>query len=140
WALIFTLAFIALISAWTPLAHPYIRERWFSLPNILYLWPVPLITALIAFAIYRSLSGRRDELPFLLSIGLFILGYLGLGISLWPYAIPASVTIFEAASSRPTLIFLAVGTLIALPVTLTYLGYAHWVFRGKTRESHGAET
>jgi cytochrome bd ubiquinol oxidase subunit II len=138
WALIATLGFIALISAWTPLTHPYIAERWFSLPNILFLWPVPLITTIVAFFIRRALAGRRDELPFLLSIALVLLGYLGLGISLWPYAIPASVTIFEAASSPPTLAFLAVGTAIALPVTLIYLGYAHWVFRGKTHESGGA--
>ena len=74
----------------------------------------------------------RDELPFLSAIVLFMLGYLGLGISLWPYAIPASVTIFDAASSEPTLVFLLIGTAIALPLTLAYLFYAHWVFRGKT--------
>ena len=138
WVLIATLAFVALTSLWTPFAHSYIRERWFSLPNIFYLWPVPVITALIAFGIWRTINGPRDERPFLLSIALALLSYLGLGVSLWPYAIPASVTIFEAASSQATLVFLAIGTAVALPVTLAYLFYAHWVFRGKTNENSGA--
>jgi cytochrome d ubiquinol oxidase subunit II len=130
-ALAATLFFISIVSIWTPFAHPLIRDRWFSLPNFLFLWPVPFVTAALAFGIWRAVSGKRDYLPFLLSIGLFGIAFIGLGISLWPYAIPYSVTIWQAAGSRETLLFLAVGTAIILPVTLAYLGYAHWIFRGK---------
>ncbi|MDB5394924.1 MAG: cydB [Rhodospirillales bacterium] len=132
WALGLTLAFIALISIWTPLIHQSIAHRWFSMPNIFYLSPVPLLTALLGFSIWRAIPRQREERPFILTILLFLLAYLGLGISIWPYAIPQSVTIWQAASSTPTLIFLGVGTLIFMPIVIGHLGYAHWVFRGKT--------
>ena len=132
-----TLLFIAIVSIWTPFAHPFIANRWFALPNFLFLWPVPFVTAALAFGIWRSFSGKRDWLPFLLSVGLFMIAFSGLGISLWPYAIPYSVTIQQAAGSRDTLMFLAVGTAITLPITLGYLGYAHWVFRGKVSSGYG---
>src|SRR5262249_45867833 len=75
------LGFMAVVSLWTPLASERIAERWFSLPNILYLWPVPLITALVAWACWRWLQAGREVQPFLAAIGLFLLGYLGLVIS-----------------------------------------------------------
>jgi cytochrome d ubiquinol oxidase subunit II len=131
WALAATLLFIGVVSLWTPLAHEAIAQRWFSLPNFLFLWPVPFMTAALAFGLWRSIGGKRDWLPFLLAILLFLLAYAGLGISLWPYAIPESVSIWDAAASHDTLVFLVVGTAIILPITLSYLGYAHWVFRGK---------
>jgi cytochrome d ubiquinol oxidase subunit II len=132
-----TLVFIGIVSIWTPFAYPFITDRWFSLPNFLFLWPVPFVTAALAFGIWRSVGGKRDWLPFLLSVGLFMIAFIGLGISLWPYAIPYSVTIQQAAGSRDTLLFLAVGTAIILPITLAYLGYAHWVFRGKVSSGYG---
>jgi cytochrome d ubiquinol oxidase subunit II len=136
WALAATLLFIGIVSLWTPLAHAAIARRWFSLPNILLLWPVPLVTAGLAFGLWRAISGRRDWLPLALSVGLTLLAYGGLAISLWPYAIPQSVTIWQAAGSPETLLFVFVGTAIALPVTLTYLGYAYWTFRGKVGSEH----
>lgn len=137
WTLLATLFFIAIISTWTPLTHASIAQRWFSLPNILFLWPVPLATTAVALGIWRAIPGPRDGLPFLLSVVLFLIAYLGLGISLWPYAIPEQVTIWEAAGSTDTLIFLGVGTAIILPLTLAYLVYAHWTFRGKVAGGYG---
>jgi cytochrome d ubiquinol oxidase subunit II len=137
WALAAVLLFIGIVSIWTPLAHPAIAERWFSLPNILFLWSVPLVTAGLAFGIWRAIPGPRDGLPLLLSILLVLMGYVGLGISLWPYAIPQSVTIWQAAGAPETLRFLGVGIAIILPVTLAYLGYAYWTFRGKVRTGYG---
>jgi cytochrome d ubiquinol oxidase subunit II len=136
-ALAITLAFIAAVSLWTPLTHPRIAQRWFSWPNIAFLSPVPLVTALVALAIWRSIKGAREARPFLLSIGLFLLAFLGLGISLWPYAVPYEATLWEAASSPATLAFVGIGTAVIMPITLGYLGYAHWVFRGKSSRDAG---
>jgi len=136
-ALLVTLAFIAVISLWTPLSHPQIAARWFSLPNFLFLWPVPFVTALVAWVIWRSIRSTHEAVPFLFSIALFLLALAGLGISLFPYAVPWQVTIWQAASSTPTLQFVGVGVLIILPITLGYLGYAHWIFRGKVRAGEG---
>ena len=89
------------------------------------------MTAGLAFGIWRAIPGQRDGLPFLLSVALALVAYSGLGISLWPYAIPQSVTIWQAAGTTDTLIFLGFGTAVIMPLTLAYLGYAYWTFRGK---------
>ncbi|HJU16245.1 MAG TPA: cytochrome d ubiquinol oxidase subunit II [Stellaceae bacterium] len=135
--LVLSLLFLLAISIWTPLDHSYVARRWFSAPNIYYLWIPPALTVLVAYGIWRALDRAREALPFLLSIAMFLLALLGLGISLWPYAVPYSVTLWQAASSPPTLIFLGYGTVIIVPIILAYLGYAHWVFRGKTAAGTG---
>jgi cytochrome d ubiquinol oxidase subunit II len=136
-ALLVTLAFIALVSLWTPFAQPEIAQRWFSLPNILFLWPVSFLTALIAYGIWRSIDGAHEGRPFFFAILLFLLALAGLGVSLFPYAVPRSITIWQAAASTPSLEFVGVGVAIILPITLAYLGYSHWVFRGKTAPGAG---
>ena len=136
-ALLVTLAFIGLVSLWTPLAHATIRERWFSLPNILFLWPVPFVTALTAAVIWRTIPGPREALPFIGAVALFLLALAGLGVSLFPYAVPWSITIWQAASSTATLEFTGVGVLLILPVILAYLAYSHWIFRGKVGAGSG---
>lgn len=124
--------FLLAISIWTPLDHRYVALRWFSAPDIHYIWIPPLLTALVLYGIWRALHRAHDAMPFVLSIVLFLLALLGLGISLWPYAVPYSVTLWQAASSTSTLIFLGIGTVVILPIILLYLAYAHWVFRGKS--------
>src|SRR4051812_33543206 len=91
--LLAVLAFMVIVSIWTPLAIERIAVRWFSLPNILFFWWVPAATALVAFAAWHWLETRRDVLPFLAAIALFLLGYLGLLISNFPYLVPPSLTI-----------------------------------------------
>ena len=138
-ALVTTVAFIAAISLWTPLTHPGIAQRWFSWPNIAFLSPVPLVTGLLALGIWRAIGGAHDWRPFLLSIGLFLLAFLGLGISLWPYAVPYDATLWQAASSEATLAFVGIGTAVIVPITLGYLVFAHLVFRGKSSHDTGYE-
>jgi cytochrome d ubiquinol oxidase subunit II len=136
-SLVLSLAFLLAISIWTPLDHPHAAERWFSAPQIYYLWLSPALALVAAYGIWRTLEAERDSLPFLLSVALFLLALLGLGITLWPYAVPYSVTLWQAASSTPTLEFLGVGTVIIVPIILAYLGYAHRVFRGKASAGTG---
>ncbi len=136
-SLVLSLAFLLAISIWTPLDHAQVEQRWFNAPQIYYLWLSPALALLAAFGIWRRLDRQPDVLPFLLSIALFLLALLGLGITLWPYAVPYSVTLWQAASSTPTLEFLGVGTVIIVPIILAYLGYAHRVFRGKTSAGTG---
>jgi cytochrome bd ubiquinol oxidase subunit II len=136
--LLAVLAFMAAVSLWTPLAVPRIAERWFSLPNILYLWPVPLVTALTAFWAWRALAKGRDVTPFLASIGLFFLGYLGLVISSFPYLVPPSLTIWQTAAAPASQMFMLVGTLVLLPLIFGYTGYVYWLFRGKVKPGEGS--
>jgi cytochrome d ubiquinol oxidase subunit II len=135
--LVAVLAFMAAVSLWTPLAHPRIFERWFSLPNILLLWPVPLITALTAVAAWLALAAKRDVVPFAAAVGLFLLGFLGLVISAFPYLVPYSLTIWQVAAAPSSQMFMLVGTLVLLPLTFAYTVYVFWLFRGKVKPGEG---
>ena len=131
------LAFIGMVSIWTPLMERSIFERWFSWPNLALLSPVPLVTAAIAWWLWRSLAKGRDLAPFLSAMGLFLMCYLGLGISLWPMVVPYQVTLWDAAASSGSQAFLALGTLFLLPIIVMYTAWSYWVFRGKVRADTG---
>ncbi len=135
--LLAVLAFMAIVSLWTPLAFERIAVRWFSLPNILFFWWVPAATALVAFALKRWLETGRDVLPFLATIALFLLGYLGLLISNFPYLVPPSLTIWQTAAAPSTQVFMLMGTLVLLPIILGYMIFVYWIFGGKLREGEG---
>jgi cytochrome d ubiquinol oxidase subunit II len=132
--LLIVLAFMAAVSLYTPLAFERIAQRWFSLPNFFFLWPVPLLTALLAYALWRWLERGRDVLPFVTTIGLFFLGYLGLVISSFPYLVPPSLTIWDTAAAPASQIFMLVGTVFLLPIILGYVVFIYWLFRGKVKE------
>jgi cytochrome d ubiquinol oxidase subunit II len=136
-ALYGVLAFIAMVSIWTPLMHPQIAQRWFSVPNIFYLALVPIATAIIAYATWRALRRDADYLPFIGAMALFVMCYLGLGISLFPYVVPYAVTLWDGAAVPSTQMFLLIGTLFLLPIIFTYLGWAYYVFRGKVTADVG---
>jgi cytochrome d ubiquinol oxidase subunit II len=111
--------------------------RWFGWPRVLYVIPVPLLVALCALALYRGLSARRQLMPFLAALGLFILSFVGLLISFFPYIVPSSVTIWSAAAPDDSLWFTLIGTAVLLPLILLYTIHAYWVFRGKVGASGG---
>jgi cytochrome bd ubiquinol oxidase subunit II len=131
------LAFMAVVSVWTPIALPRIAERWFSFPNVLLLWPVPVLTALTAYAIWRYLETGREIPPFLATIALFLFGYLGLVISTFPYLVPPSLTIWDTAAAPTSQLFMLVGTVALLPIIFGYITFVYWLFRGKVREGEG---
>jgi cytochrome d ubiquinol oxidase subunit II len=131
------LAAIGVVSIWTPFVHPAIAARWFTWPNIMILAPVPIATAAVSLVTWRALGSRAEVLPFVGAVGLFVLSYLGIAISLYPMIVPYHFTLWEAASSERTQAFLLVGTLVLLPVILMYTGWSYWVFRGKVRADTG---
>jgi cytochrome bd ubiquinol oxidase subunit II len=149
-----TLACIALVSLAMLLLQPTFRERWLDFPTFFLAAPVPVLVALLAWRLFAGLaeSERRwhagvraeerqvlwhDGVPFLCALGLFLLSYIGLGISMWPFVVPPSLTIWEAAASPSSQLFLLVGAAVLIPVILTYTGYVYWLFRGKVRAGEG---
>jgi len=128
---------MGIISLWTPLSIDRVAERWFSTPNIFYLWPIPTAAAIIAFAIWRGIENRREFMPFIGTIALFILGYAGLVISNAPYLVPPSLTFWDTAASPASQIFFLMGTLFLLPLVLGYTIFVYWVFRGKIAPGEG---
>lgn len=130
-------ALMAVVSLWTPLAVERVATRWFTLPNILFLWPVPLVTAFVAFAGWHWLRRGDDHGPFIAAIMLFLLGYAGLVISNFPYLVPPALTVWDTAAAPASQIFLLVGTLVLLPIIIGYFVFVFWIFRGKVREGEG---
>ena len=126
-----------IVSLWTPLAHADIAERWFSLPNIFWFMPVPLLVLLCTWALLRAVARNANYAPFLLTLTLIFLGYSGLGISLWPNIIPPSISIWDAAAPPQSQGFMLVGTLFIIPFILGYTFWSYYVFRGKVTHEDG---
>jgi cytochrome d ubiquinol oxidase subunit II len=128
---VITLIAIAAVSAATPfLAHDY-YTRWLTMPGILLTAPVPLLVDVLGFLFWRALARGGESAPFLLTLALFGLCFIGLGISMYPYIVPDAVTIWDAASPASSQGFMLIGAGIMLPLILGYTGWAYWVFRGK---------
>ncbi|MDR5823466.1 cytochrome d ubiquinol oxidase subunit II [Caballeronia sp. LZ043] len=137
YALIGVIAFILLISLWTPLKDARIAARWFDFPYSFVFAPVPVLTVLLAWTLWTSLARGREVTPFLCSMGLFFLAFTGLVISLWPFIAPPSVTLWDASTAPLSQQFLLIGTMFLLPVLIIYVVWSYWVFRGKVRGDMG---
>ncbi len=137
YVLAFVGIFMALVSMSMPFINPSIQKFWFSLPNFYYLLPIPLLTMRLFFLVWSDLHhAEREVRPFLASIAIFFLGYLGLGLSIYPWIVPFKFTIWDAAASTPGLSLMLVGVVPLLPLILGYTAYCYYVFRGKsTHES-----
>jgi cytochrome d ubiquinol oxidase subunit II len=138
WRLLFAmLGAIGAVSIATPFLHLAYAQRWFSWPNILFTAPVPIAVAGVTVLLLRSLANKWDYQPFFLSLALFALSYAGLGISMYPYIVPQSITIWQAASPANSQLFMLVGVALLFPLILGYTAWAYWVFRGKVRAGSG---
>lgn len=131
------LAGIGIVSIWTPLTHANVAARWFSMPNILFFSPVPVLVSATGWALLRILRRETHAGPFLLSLLLLFLGYSGLAISVFPNIIPPAISIWDAAAPAQSMGFALVGALLIIPFILTYTAWAYYVFRGKVRAGEG---
>lgn len=132
------LGIIAVISLWTPMAHQSIADRWFSVPNLYFLMPVPLLVLVLSSGLWKSLNNANSHnTPFVLTLGLIFLGFSGLGISIWPYIIPPSITLWQAAAPPQSQGFMLVGALLIIPIILVYTFWSYYVFRGKVQHGEG---
>lgn len=122
---------IALVSIVTPLVLPKVAERWFSWPGIALLSPLPLIAASSWLTSWRSLWGERQWLPFAAAVVIFVCALAGVGVSVWPAAIPGALTIWEASSEHRTQVIVASAVSLIVPIILSYTIFSYWVFRGK---------
>jgi cytochrome d ubiquinol oxidase subunit II len=128
---------IGVVSVWTPLTHPEVAARWFSFPNLILFAPVPLLVAAGVWWLLRSLKRAPNRAPFVAALGLIFLGYTGMAISIWPYIVPPTISIWSAASPPQSQGFALVGTLFILPFILGYTVWSYYVFRGKVKAGEG---
>jgi len=131
YAIGFVAVFLAVVSISMPIMNPEIRSLWFSMPNFFFLLPIPTASLIMLIAIWRDLHTDREVRPFLLSFGVFLTGYLGIAISMWPYIVPFEITFRKAAAAPESQSLLLVGTVVMLPLILAYVGYCYYIFRGK---------
>ncbi|MBL8783063.1 MAG: cytochrome d ubiquinol oxidase subunit II [Alphaproteobacteria bacterium] len=134
WVATLTLIAIGAVSLATPFLQAEYYARWFAWPQIALTAPVPALVAVTAGALFWTLHKGREVAPFLLSLALFVLTFAGLGISLYPYIVPDTITIWQAAAPESSQLFMLVGAGVMIPIILIYTGYAYWVFRGKVRD------
>lgn len=132
-----TLCFIGIISLWTPFKDRVYFERWLAWPAIIYSSVVPILLAIAAWQLVKALRSGKDYTPFFSALCIFILCFVGIGISFYPHIVPPSLTIAKAAAPDASLKFLLVGAVILVPMILGYTAYAYWVFRGKVKAGHG---
>jgi len=127
----YVVIFLAIVSISMPIMNAQIRTLWFSLPNFFFLLPIPAASLVLLITIWRDLHAGREYRPFLLSFGVFLTGYLGIAISMWPYLVPFEITFRKAAAAPESQSLLLIGTVIMLPLVLLYTGYCYYIFRGK---------
>jgi cytochrome d ubiquinol oxidase subunit II len=128
YALVAVAPFILVFSIWTPLLRAEIAERWFTPANMVMLSPVPLITVAAIVALWFALDQRQRYTPFLLAVAIFMLCYTGLAVSLFPFIIPPSITIWQAAAAPNSQLFMLYGAIPLLPLILGYTAYSYYVF------------
>jgi cytochrome d ubiquinol oxidase subunit II len=131
------IVFIVLVSLWTPLEFPQVAQRWFAWPNLLYLAPVPILTVLLSVTCWRGIGGKHPSIAFYSAVGLFALAFIGLAISVMPYLVPWSITLWDAAAAPESQLFLLVGTAVLIPFILGYTVFVYHTFRGKVRAGEG---
>lgn len=131
------LFFMIVVSIWTPLQSLEIQRRWFTLPNLFYFSPLPTLTAITFMLCFYCLKKRYEKIPFYLSILLFVWGYMGFCLSDWPYIVPHSIRLWEAAAPPSTQRFLLTGAGILLPILLAYTLHAYKIFSGKVTSGEG---
>ncbi|AND69878.1 cytochrome D ubiquinol oxidase subunit II [Dyella thiooxydans] len=125
------IVFMLIVSASLPTLHSALMQRWFTGGNFLYLSPVPLLTAVCAVMLWRSVIHRREAQPFVYALGFFLLGFIGLVVGIWPNIVPPALSIWEAASPPSSQGFVLVGAAFLIPAVLAYTVYSYRVFRGK---------
>ncbi len=138
YVIVYVALFMGLVSLSMPLMNSDIRQLWFSLPNFLFLQPMPILSLLFFVMLWRDLRSEREFRPFFLTLGIFLMNYIGIGVSTWPWLVPFQVTLWEAAAAPESQSLLLLGTLFLLPCILAYTGYCFWVFRGKASHEHDA--
>jgi len=132
-----TLGLITVVSLVTPQLHPEYAQRWLAFPTAWFSLFVPVFVAICGWQLLLGLQRSHDRRPFFAAVGLFVLCYLGILISFYPYMVPPTLSIWDVAAPRNSQMFLLVGAVVLVPMVLAYTAYSYWVFRGKVDPEAG---
>ena len=134
---ILTLLAGIVVSLWTPILYPYIREKWYAFPQFYYLAILPVLAFTAFLMLMRALARRYEASPFWWSLVIFVTSFIGLAASIYPNIIPPGITITQAAASPKTLVFMLTGIGMLIPIIIVYNGYQYLVFKGKVSGEYG---
>ena len=126
-----TLALMGAVSLYNVFLNSDYAARWLTAPEIYYAAPVPIVTLIVAWLLWRTIATESHSKAFWLALALFALGMAGLGITMWPNIVPPDITIWQAAAPERSQVFMLIGFAIIMPLILAYTAWAYWVFRGK---------
>lgn len=129
-----TIVLMGAVSLYNIALKPEYAARWLTAPEIYWVAPVPIVTAIVALSMLRAILKDRNSKPFWLGIALFFLGMSGLGVTIWPNVVPPGVTIWDAAAPERSQVFMLVGVALTMPLIIGYTIWAYWVFRGKVAD------
>jgi cytochrome d ubiquinol oxidase subunit II len=138
-----TLLMMIVVSLWVPTLDAAAADRWglrypaIDWPTLLPLTPIPVLVALVFWRLSSGLRGNATYAPYLWTVALFLLGYVGLLIGIFPYLVPYDLSIHDAAAAANAQGLLLVGALVMLPIILGYTAYVYWIFRGKVSADAG---
>ncbi len=128
----------AFITISTPIFYEQARSRLFEAPQVYVFGLIPILGLLLIGLLLRSLSKEEEVTPFIWTVLLFLVSFIGLGFLIFPYIIPPSITIYQAASSPSSLVFMIIFVGFLIPILLAYTLYNYFVFRGKiSTEAYG---
>ena len=129
------LVFLIVVFVYALAEHLRVMDRWLERP---YLLVFPVIGVVAALVLTASVRDRRDGTPYPMVVLMFLAAFGTLAISFWPYMIPFSITIKEAAAPHSSLAFMFWGEgLFVLPLMLVYTVISYSVFRGKVTPTAG---
>ncbi|NBR95663.1 MAG: cytochrome d ubiquinol oxidase subunit II [Proteobacteria bacterium] len=139
-SLYFTIIGMIIISIITPLTSDRIFDKWFSLPNFFYLMPMPIIGGFLSFVLLAVLKkmplpqDKHSYLPMLLTVGIFVVCFVGIAYSFYPFIVPEKILIQDTNVSKQSLLIIFAGAVVVLPCIIAYTIFSYWVFRGKITE------
>jgi cytochrome d ubiquinol oxidase subunit II len=126
------------ITITTPIIYENARSRLFQQPLVYIFAVIPLLGVLLIWQLMKSLNRKQERAPFIWTIMLFVLSFIGLGLIVFPYIIPNKITIYQAAADPSSLVIMIIFIGFLIPVMLFYNLYQYIVFRGKvTGSSYG---
>jgi cytochrome d ubiquinol oxidase subunit II len=141
WGLLWVALGVALVSLATPLVSETVRGKWFDFPNTLWLMllPVASVAAGLRLWVVAGRLGRgepaREWAPFAHAVAIFVLAFLGLAYSLFPYVVIDRLSIWDAAAHPSSLTVVLWGAALVLPFIIGYSALSYRIFRGKARET-----
>lgn len=138
YVMLYVALFMGLVSLSMPLMNSDIKALWFSMPNFYFLQPMPVLSVVFFVLLWRDLRTGRELRPFFLTLGIFLMNYIGIGVSTWPWLVPFKVTLWDAAAAPESQSLLLLGTVFLLPCILAYTAFCFYVFRGKASHEHDA--